>query len=36
VATGNAGCILQLRAALGDASGVMHPIELVDRAYTGV
>jgi len=38
VATGNAGCILQLRAAAlraGRAIEVVHPIELLDRAYGG-
>ncbi len=35
VATGNAGCILQLRAAAESRVEVSHPIELLDRAYTG-
>ena len=36
VATGNPGCLMQLRAGLRDAghrAGVVHPIELLDRAY---
>jgi glycolate oxidase iron-sulfur subunit len=36
VATGNPGCLMQLRAGLraaGNRAGVVHPIELVDRAY---
>ncbi len=34
IATGNPGCSLQIRAALGDgAIEVVHPIELLDRAY---
>lgn len=38
VATGNPGCILQIRAGLarrGLRAGVLHPIELLDRAYGG-
>lgn len=38
VATGNPGCMLQLRAgavARGLAMRVVHPIELLDRAYGG-
>ena len=38
VATGNPGCLLQLRS--GAAAGalraeIVHPIELLDRAYGG-
>ena len=36
VATGNPGCLMQLRAGLraaGNRAGVVHPIELLDRAY---
>jgi len=35
VATGNAGCILQLRSAADARVEVSHPVELLDRAYTG-
>jgi glycolate oxidase iron-sulfur subunit len=38
VATGNPGCIMQLRAGLAERSlpfEVRHPIELLDRAYAG-
>lgn len=38
VATGNAGCIMQIRTAVaeaGKAVEVVHPIELLDRAYGG-
>jgi len=36
VATGNPGCLMQLRggaAAAGLRAAVVHPIELLDRAY---
>lgn len=36
VATGNPGCVMQIRAALetaGIPAEVLHPIELLDRAY---
>jgi glycolate oxidase iron-sulfur subunit len=36
VATGNPGCLMQLRggvAAAGLSAAVVHPIELLDRAY---
>ncbi len=38
VATGNAGCIMQIRTAVAEAGQsieVVHPIELLDRAYGG-
>lgn len=36
VVTGNPGCAMQIRAALRDTSiEVMHPVELLDRAYSG-
>ena len=38
VATGNPGCILQLRRGIEQAGmqiEVVHPVELLDRAYTG-
>ena len=36
VATGNPGCLMQLRSgvAAGMRAAVVHPIELLDRAYT--
>lgn len=35
VVTGNPGCAMQIRAALGDSGiEVLHPIELLDRAYS--
>jgi len=39
VATANPGCLLQLRAGVRDAGlpmRVMHVVELLDWAYTGV
>jgi len=40
VATGNPGCILQIAYGLGRAGlkgiEVLHPIELLDRAYSGL
>jgi glycolate oxidase iron-sulfur subunit len=36
IATGNPGCLMQLRggvAAAGLRAAVVHPIELLDRAY---
>lgn len=38
VLTGNAGCIMQIRTAAseaGESIEVMHPIDLLDRAYGG-
>jgi glycolate oxidase iron-sulfur subunit len=38
IATGNPGCLMQLRSgarAVGLASEVVHPVELLDRAYEG-
>jgi glycolate oxidase iron-sulfur subunit len=37
IASGNPGCLLQLRAgveARGMRAGVVHPVQLLDRAYT--
>ena len=37
IATGNPGCLMQLRAGVakaGIAAEVLHPIELLDRAYS--
>ena len=35
VVTGNPGCAMQIRAALADSEmEVLHPIELLDRAYS--
>jgi glycolate oxidase iron-sulfur subunit len=37
IATGNPGCLMQLRAgaaARGLRARVVHPIELLDQAYT--
>jgi glycolate oxidase iron-sulfur subunit len=38
IATGNPGCIMQIRAgvrARGLRARVVHPVELLDRAYGG-
>jgi glycolate oxidase iron-sulfur subunit len=38
IATGNPGCMLQIEAgvrARGMAARVVHPVELLDRAYAG-
>jgi len=38
VATGNVGCILQMRAALsrrGDSTQVLHVVQVLDRAING-
>ncbi|HXV36672.1 MAG TPA: (Fe-S)-binding protein, partial [Myxococcota bacterium] len=38
IATGNPGCLLQLRAGAAAAklrAEVVHPIELLDRSYAG-
>jgi glycolate oxidase iron-sulfur subunit len=36
VATGNPGCWLQIRSGLaGRGIEVLHPVELLDRAYGG-
>jgi glycolate oxidase iron-sulfur subunit len=37
IATGNPGCLMQLRSGARDAglaAEVVHPVELLDRAYT--
>ena len=39
VATGNVGCILQIARKIkerGSAMKVVHPVDLLDRAYRGV
>ena len=39
VVAGNPGCILQIQAGLrrsGDRAAVLHPIDVLDRAYRGV
>jgi glycolate oxidase iron-sulfur subunit len=36
IATGNAGCLLQIRRFLGDGVPVVHPVELLDAAIEGV
>ncbi len=38
IATGNPGCLMQLRSGanrIGLAAEVVHPVELLDRAYSG-
>jgi glycolate oxidase iron-sulfur subunit len=35
VATGNPGCLLQIRRHLGDTTPVVHPIEIVDASIRG-
>jgi glycolate dehydrogenase iron-sulfur subunit len=35
IATGNAGCLLQIRRFLGDGIPVVHPVELLDAAIRG-
>jgi glycolate oxidase iron-sulfur subunit len=36
VATGNAGCLLQIRRHLGEGTPVVHPIEIVDASIRGL
>ena len=37
VVTGNPGCALQIQAALdGTGIDVLHPVELLDKAYGGI
>ena len=35
IATGNAGCLLQIRRYIGDGPQIMHPVELLDRSIGG-
>ena len=36
VATGNPGCLLQIQRYLGDATPVVHPIEIIDASIRGL
>ena len=36
VATGNPGCLLQIRRHLGDETPVVHPIEIIDASIRGL
>ena len=36
VATGNPGCLLQIRRHLGDDTPVLHPIEIIDASIRGL
>lgn len=36
VATGNPGCLLQIRRHLGDDTPVVHPIEIIDASIRGL
>ncbi|GAA4169239.1 heterodisulfide reductase-related iron-sulfur binding cluster [Phytohabitans flavus] len=36
IATGNAGCLLQIRRYAGDGPLIMHPVELLDRSIRGL
>jgi glycolate oxidase iron-sulfur subunit len=35
IATGNAGCLLQIRRYTEDGPLIMHPVELIDRSIRG-
>ncbi|GAA4438523.1 (Fe-S)-binding protein [Phytohabitans houttuyneae] len=35
IATGNAGCLLQIRRYTEDGTPIMHPVELLDRSIRG-